>query len=71
VRGAFGYVDGAQLSGSVVDVSEQLSVNLLEVGKIVGRKVEVDLAGCNLGEGTLCFIERFVIGQAETVAENW
>ncbi|MCY1381294.1 hypothetical protein D9M69_691840 [compost metagenome] len=65
-----GDIQGPQLARPVVQVAEQLMVNALERGQIVGRRREFDFAGGDFREGALRFIERLVIEQAQAIAKD-
>ncbi|MCY1545781.1 hypothetical protein D9M68_817370 [compost metagenome] len=70
VSATLGDIHAAQLARPVVQVPEQLAVDALERGQIVGRWGEFDFAGSNCREAELRFIERLVIKQAQAVAKD-
>ncbi|MCY1558049.1 hypothetical protein D9M68_949520 [compost metagenome] len=64
---ALGDIQGTQFTRPVVQVAEQLTVDALERGQVVGRKGELDFAGGNLGKRALRFVECFFCCQAQAI----
>lgn len=72
-RGALGDVDGADLAGPLVDVTEEVAVDGLEVGEVVtaeARPVSEELELLDGGDAGFGEGERFRVGDAEPVPEG-
>lgn len=63
-------IDGSQLPNPILDVAEQLPVDALQIRKIVGREVEVEIAGSNFREAAFSLMERAIIVKTKAIAQN-